>query len=137
MKTTTIVLWILQVLLAALFLLSGVMKLLMPAAELTKQSQFSATFLRFIGVCEIVGAIGLILPALTRIKPALTPIAAACLVIIMIGATVTTIQTMGAKVAVLPAVTGILVAFVAYGRWRLAPIATSRSGTGVKAVAAP
>jgi len=111
-----IVLWIVQALLAALFLFSGGMKLVMPAAALTKGSSFSAPFLRFIGVAEILGALGLLLPGMTRIKPWLTPLAAAGLVIIMIGATVTTVATMGVKFAVLPFVTGILAAFVAYGR---------------------
>lgn len=122
MKPINVVLWIVQGLLAALFLFSGVVKFMMPAAQLTKGSPFSATFLYFIGVCEILGAIGLLLPSLTRIMPALTPLAAAALVIIMIGATITTVMTMGITLAILPCVTGILALFVAWGRWRLAPI---------------
>ena len=122
----SVIFWIVQVLLAALFLFSGVMKFVMSAADLTKGSPFSAAFIHFIGVVEILGALGLIVPAATRIKPALTPLAAAGLVIIMIGATWTTVVTMGVKMAVLPFVTGILAAFVAYGRWRLAPIRASR-----------
>jgi uncharacterized membrane protein YphA (DoxX/SURF4 family) len=125
-STISVFLWIFQVLLAALFLFSGVMKFVMSNADLTKGSPFSASFIHFIGVMEILGAFGLILPAATRIKPALTALAAAGLVIIMIGATWTTVATMGAKLAVLPFVTGILAAFVAYGRWRLAPISASR-----------
>ena len=125
-STISVILWIVQVLLALLFLFSGVMKFVMSPADLTKGSPFSASFIHFIGVMEILGALGLILPAATRIKPALTPLAASGLVIIMIGATWTTVATMGAKMAVLPFVTGILAAFVAYGRWRLAPIAASR-----------
>lgn len=136
MKTKTIVLWILQILLAALFLFSGIVKWMMPAEALTKGSPFSAGFLLFIGACEIVGAVGLILPAATRIKPILTPIAAACLAIIMIGATITTAMTMTVKFAILPFVTLILAAFVAYGRWRLAPIAP-RSAAGLKPVPEP
>jgi uncharacterized membrane protein YphA (DoxX/SURF4 family) len=119
----SVVLWVVQVLLAALFLFSGVMKFVMSDADLTKGSTFSASFIHFIGVMEILGALGLILPAATRIKPVLTPIAAAGLVIIMIGATWTTVTMMGVKLAVMPFVVGILAAFVAYGRWRLAPIA--------------
>ena len=132
---TRVILWIVQALLAALFLFSGVMKFVLPAAVLTKGSPFSITFLRFIGICEILGGLGLILPSATRIKPMLTPLAAAGLVIIMIGATWTTVATMGVKMAILPFVTGILAAFVAYGRWRLAPIRASR-GDG-EAVAQP
>jgi uncharacterized membrane protein YphA (DoxX/SURF4 family) len=115
-------LWIAQVLLAALFLFSGVMKFVMPVAEMTKQSSLPGWFFWFIGVCEILGAIGLILPSLLRIKPGLTPLAAAGLAIIMIGATVITAPG-GIKTALVPFVAGLLAAFVAYGRWRLWPIA--------------
>ena len=115
-------LWIVQALLALLFLLAGGTKLVMSAAELTGQTSIPAGFLRFIGVLEILGALGLVLPGVLRIRTALTPLAAAGLSIIMIGAVVVTIQTMGAAVATLPFVTGALALFVAYGRWRLAPL---------------
>jgi hypothetical protein len=111
-------LWILQVLLAVLFLFAGVMKFVMPAEQLTAQS---ASFLRFIGACEVLGALGLVLPWLLRIRPGLTPLAAAGLVIIMVGAVVTTLPTMGAAAAVIPLVVGLLCAFVARGRWRATP----------------
>jgi len=111
-------LWVLQVLLALLFVFSGVMKFLMPVEQLTAQSDFSVGFLRFIGVCEVLGAIGLVVPWATGILRGLTPLAAALLVIIMIGAVVTTLQTLGAATAVLPLVALLLVAFVAWGRWR-------------------
>lgn len=122
-----IFLWILQILLAALFLFSGIMKFQLPAEVLTKGSPFSASFLRFIGICEIVGGIGLIVPAATRVMPSLTPLAAACLGVIMVGATITTIATMSVKFAILPFVVLILSAVIAYGRWRLSPI-PARSG---------
>ena len=115
-------LWIVQALLALLFLFAGVSKLLMPIEELTKQVPLSGFFLRFISVAEILGAVGLILPGLLRILPGLTPLAAAGLVIIMIGATALTLTSMGVVMALLPLVTGLLAAFVAYGRWRLAPL---------------
>jgi uncharacterized membrane protein YphA (DoxX/SURF4 family) len=115
-------LWTAQVLLAALFLFSGAMKFVMPVAEMTKQSSLPGWFFWFIGVCEILGGMGLILPSLLRIKPGLTPLAAAGLVIIMIGATVITAPG-GIKTALVPFVTGLVAAFVAYGRWRLWPIA--------------
>jgi len=115
-------LWTTQVLLAALFLFSGVMKFVMPVAEMTKQSSLPGWFFWFIGVCEILGGIGLILPSLLRIKPGLTPLAAAGLAIIMIGATVITAPG-GVKTALVPFVALLLSAFVAYGRWRLWPIA--------------
>ena len=114
-----IALWIAQGLLAAVFLFAGGMKLVLPIEEMTKQMPLPGLFLRFIAVCELLGAIGVILPWLLRIRPGLTPLAAAGLVIIMIGATVTTLMTAGVAVALFPLVVGILAAFVAYGRWRL------------------
>jgi uncharacterized membrane protein YphA (DoxX/SURF4 family) len=119
-----IALWIVQVLLAALFLFAGGMKLILPIEEMTKQMPMPGLFLRFIGVCEVLGAVGLILPGLMRFRPGLTPLAAAGLVIITIGATVTTLATAGVAMALFPLVVGILAAFVAYGRWRLAPFST-------------
>lgn len=115
-------LWTIQVLLAALFLFAGVMKFIMPIAEMTKQMPMPAWFLYFIGVAEILGGLGLVLPSLLRIRPGLTPLAAAGLVIIMIGATVISAQTAGAKGAIFPFVILLLSAFVAYGRSRLWPI---------------
>jgi uncharacterized membrane protein YphA (DoxX/SURF4 family) len=113
-----IALWTVQVLLALLFLFAGGMKLVMPIEALTKQTPLPGLFLRFIGVAEVLGGIGLILPWLLRIKPGLTPLAAAGLVIIMIGATVLTVAQMGVAPALIPFATGILAALVAYGRWR-------------------
>ena len=117
-----IVLWIIQVLLALLFLFSGVMKLILPIEEMTKQMAMPGLFLRFLGVVEVLGALGLILPGLFRIKPWLTPLAAVGLTIIVIGATVITLMIGGGATAMIPLVTALLSAFVAYGRWRLAPM---------------
>ena len=117
----TWVLWIVQALLALLFLYAGGLKLVLPVEEMTRQIPMPGAFLRFIGVAEVLGAIGLIVPGLTRIRPGLTPLAAAGLVIIMIGATVVTLTAMGPALALIPLAVGILAAFVAYGRWLLAP----------------
>jgi uncharacterized membrane protein YphA (DoxX/SURF4 family) len=111
-----IALWIIQALLAALFLFAGVTKLVLPIEEMTKQIPMPGLFLRFIGVCEVLGAIGLILPWLLGIRPGLTPLAAAGLVLIMIGATVVTAMTGDIVMALFPLVVGILCAFVAHGR---------------------
>jgi uncharacterized membrane protein YphA (DoxX/SURF4 family) len=113
-------LWIIQILLGALFLFAGGMKLVLPIEEMTKQMPVAlpGAFLQFIGVCEVLGAIGLILPGLLHIRPGLTPLAAAGLVIIMIGAVVVTLMGGAVVTALLPLVTGILAGFVAYGRWR-------------------
>lgn len=116
-----IVLWILQVLLALLFLFAGGTKLILPIEEMTKQIAMPGLFLRFIGVCEILGGLGLVLPRLLNTRPGLTPLAAACLVVIMIGAVAVSWLAMGPAAAILPLVTGCLAAFVAYGRWRLRP----------------
>jgi hypothetical protein len=110
-------LWIVQGLLALIFLFSGGMKLVLPLAALTEQMPLPGLFVRFIGVVEVLGATGLILPGLLRIRPGLTPLAAAGLVIIMIGATVLTLASGEVAMALIPLVVGLLSAFVAYGRW--------------------
>ena len=118
-----IALWIVQGLLAALFLFAGGMKLLMPLDEMMKQMPIALPewFVLFTGVVEVLGAIGVILPWLLRIRPGLTPLAAAGLVIVMIGATAYTLAAGQVGSALMPIVVGILAAFVAYGRWRLTP----------------
>ena len=117
----TVALWIVQGVLALLFLFAGVSKLIMTVEEMTKDVPMPGAFLRFIAVAEILGAIGLILPSLLRIKPGLTPLAATGLAVIMSGATLITLTYMGVGMALVPLVVGLLAVFVAYGRWRLAP----------------
>ncbi|MBI2091125.1 MAG: DoxX family protein [Deltaproteobacteria bacterium] len=117
-------LWIVQGLLALIFLFAGGIKLVLPLENLTGSIPLPGLFMRFIGVAEVLGAIGLILPGLLRIRPGLTPLAAAGLVIIMIGATVVTLGSGDIAMALIPLVLGLLSAFVAYGRWRLAPLWT-------------
>jgi hypothetical protein len=121
----TYALWIVQVLLALLFLFAGVMKLVLPLEALKGPVALPGLFVRFIGVAEVLGALGLILPGLLRIQPGLTSLAAAGLVIIMIGATWITLMTGSFGQVVIPLVTGLLAAFIAYGRWRLAPLRPS------------
>jgi uncharacterized membrane protein YphA (DoxX/SURF4 family) len=128
----TYALWIVQALLALLFLFSGAMKFIMPIEEMTRDIQMPVAFLRFIGVAEILGGVGLVLPSLLRIRPGLTPLAAAGLVIIMIGATVVSLMIGGVVLALMPFVVGLLTAFVAYGRWKLAPIAGSPGGAAFR-----
>jgi hypothetical protein len=116
-----IALWILQVLLALLFLLAGGMKLIIPPDVLAKMGSPNQVLLpgllvRFIGVCEVLGALGLILPGLLRIRRGLTPLAAAGLLIIMIGAVVLTVIGDGVVFAVGPFVIALLLVLVAYGR---------------------
>jgi hypothetical protein len=104
-----------------------VTKLVLPIEQMTAQAQVAMPgwFLRFIGAVETLGALGLVLPGLLRVKPVLTPLAAAGLVIVMIGATVTTILGGDYATAIIPLVTGLLAAFVAWGRWRLTPLPDS------------
>ncbi len=127
----TYALWIVQALLTLLFLFAGVAKLVMPIEEMTKDIQLPGAFLRFIAVVEILGGLGLILPSLLRIRPGLTPLAAAGLVVIMIGATVISLK-IGTVVALMPLVVGLLTAFVAYGRWKLAPIGGSSQHSALR-----
>ena len=117
-----IALWIAQGLLAAIFLFAGGMKLILPVEEMTKEMALPGLSLRLIAVCEVLGALGLILPGLLRIRAGVTALAASGLVIVMIGATVVTLVTGGIAKALIPLVVGIRAAFVAYGRWRLAPL---------------
>src|SRR5512146_1871517 len=109
-------LWIAQASLAMLFVLAGGVKLVLPIAELAGPLHLPGLFLRFIGTCEVLGAIGLVVPWLTRIRPDLTPLAASGLVVIMIGATTLTVLAMGIAPALLPLAVGAVAASVAYGR---------------------
>jgi uncharacterized membrane protein YphA (DoxX/SURF4 family) len=126
----TYILWIVQGLLALIFLYAGGLKLVLPLEVMTEQMPLPLPgwFLRFIAVAEVLGAIGLILPGLLRIRPGLTPLAACGLVINMIGATVVTLAGGGVAPALIPLVVGLLSALVAYGRWRLAPLGRRSMG---------
>lgn len=122
-------LWVAQVLLAVTFGMAGFMKLTTPYAELAQKMAWARhtpeALVKFIGVMELAGVLGLILPAATRFKPFLTPLAASCLVVVMVLA-------IGLHVSIgeMPApnvVLGGIAALVAWGRWRKAPI-PPRSG---------
>lgn len=114
----TYVLWTVQVLLAALFIFAGGMKLVMDGEALAAQSTFPLWFLRFIGVAELAGGLGLVLPGIFRIRQGLTPLAAIGLLIIMIGAVVVSADLGGASAAAIPFGVALGCAFVAYGRGR-------------------
>lgn len=124
-----ILLWILQALLAAAFAAHGWM-LLFPPPELLAimNEQLGVPFRVFLGVAEIAGAVGLLLPALTRRMPWLTPVAAGCLAFVVASATVLHVARSEISAAVTTAVLFLLAAFVAYGRWRLRPIAARGGG---------
>ena len=116
----TYALWIVQGLLAALFLFAGGMKLVLPLDKLTGPFPLPGWFIRFIGVCEVLGALGLILPGLFRIRRGLTPLAAAGPVIIMIGATVITLIGGDLMAAVISLIVGLLAAYPQYNGCRAA-----------------
>src|SRR5438067_1853714 len=112
-------LWIVQGLLAPLFLFAGAAKLAMPLDELAAMTGVPGPFLVFIAVAELLGALGLLLPGLLKIRPGLTPLAAAGLTIIMVGATVLSAMGVGGGdpvMALFPLVVGLLTALVAVGR---------------------
>jgi hypothetical protein len=122
-RRTTIALWSIQGLLALAFGFAGTMKLVMPVELLVAQMPvpLPGAFVQFIGSCEVLGALGLLLPGLVRIRPELTPLAAGGLLIIMTGATVITLVGGLGAAALVPLVLGVLAACVAYGRWQVAP----------------
>jgi DoxX-like protein len=116
-RASGIALWIVQMVLAALFLFAGGFKLATPTTELARMTApLSAGFIKFIGVCEVLGALGLVLPGLFRLRLALTPLAAAGLVIIMLGAVIVTAITQSVAGAVFPLVVSLLATLVALGR---------------------
>ena len=118
-----IALWIAQVLLALIFLFAGVMKFVTPMDEMMKQMPVALPpwFILFTGAVEVLGAIGVVLPWLTGILPMLTPLAAAGLVIVMLGAIFYTLAAGQIGGTIISLIVGLLAAFVAYGRWRLTP----------------
>ena len=119
MRKTVVLLWVLQGLLALLFVFAGVMKLVLPLDQLAGPVQLPGLFLRFIGVAEVLGAVGLVLPVLLGIRPSLTPLAAAGLVVIMIGAAGITLAGGMVAGSLVPLTVGALAASVAYGRWSM------------------
>ncbi|HXG03844.1 MAG TPA: DoxX family protein, partial [Candidatus Binatia bacterium] len=112
-------LWVVQASLALLFLWAGGLKLVLPLERLVGPVPLPGLFLRFIGVAEVAGALGLVLPGVLGVRPGLTPLAAAGLTIIMIGATAVTLAGGLPAMVLVSAVVGVLAGFVAYGRWRL------------------
>jgi uncharacterized membrane protein YphA (DoxX/SURF4 family) len=119
-------LWVVQVLLALIFLGAGLLKVTQPIARLEKRMTWvkdsNPQTVRLIGVLEILGALGVILPSLTGILPWLTPIAAGGLILTMIGATITNLRHHELSHVALNVVLLVLAAFVVYGRVTLVPI---------------
>ncbi len=126
-KRLRVTLWTVQILLALIFAMTGTMKVVEPIAKLAASlgwpGQVPPALVRFIGTAELLGAAGLILPAATRVAPALTPIAAGALTVVMLLASLVHISRGEFAVLPVPVVVGALCAFVAWGRSSVARIA--------------
>lgn len=123
-RTLNRLLWTAQTLAALLFLFAGSMKFIMPVEKMQQGPiVLPIAFMYFIGVCECLGALGLLLPGMFRIRTWLTPLAAAGLTTIMIGATTLTVIAMGALAALFPAIVGVVTVWIAYARTSVVPIA--------------
>ena len=125
-KAMNISLWIVQILLAVMFGMSGGMKLMTPIDALAQQLGWPGAvpelLVRFIGLSEVAGALGLILPSLTRIRPSLTALAAAGLVVVMVLAAAFHLTRGEIQALPINLMLGGLAAFVAWGRTKKAPI---------------
>jgi DoxX-like family len=113
--TMTYLVWTIQALLALVFVCAGGMKLAMPLETFTPFLPLPGVFIRFIGVCEVLGALGLVLPGLLKTRQDLTPLAARGLVLLMVGATMFTPPDQLAS-GLLPVGLGALAACIAYTR---------------------
>lgn len=127
-KGWNIALWVLQVVLAAMFGMAGFTKVATPLTELATMMPWTAdvpeAMVRFIGASEILGGVGLLLPALLRIKPVLTPVAAAGLVLVMVLAALFHFSRGEYPAIGFNFVFAALAALVAWGRFKKAPIAS-------------
>ena len=118
-----VLLSVLQVLLAAVFLAHGLLLLFPPAAIADRMNaSLPRAFWVFLGVAEVLAAAGLTLPGISRIQPRLVPLAAAGLMIVMVGATIYHSVRGETSSAITTLVLLLLVTFVAYMRWRVLPI---------------
>ena len=126
-KALHITLSILQTLLAAMFLMAGLMKISLPIDKLSQMlpwaSQMPEVFVRFIGAAEVLGAVGLLLPSLLRIQPKLTPIAAVGLALVQVFAIAFHISRGETAVIGMNFLLLAIAAFIAWGRFKKAPIA--------------
>jgi hypothetical protein len=118
-----IFLWVLQVLLALAFAAHGVLFLAPPPELLVAMNEMLPTWFRlFLGVAEVVAAVGLILPGITRIVPRLVALAAVGIMLVMVSATILHITRGEISSAVTTAVLFVAATFIAYMRWKVKPI---------------
>ncbi len=131
-RRLSVTLWIVQILLAVIFTMTGTMKVAQPIASLTASlpalQHIPPALVRFIGIAELLGAAGLILPAATRIAPALTPVAAGALTLVMLLASLLHISRAEFTALPVPVVVGALCAFVTWGRGTRARILPRGTG---------
>jgi hypothetical protein len=111
-----VALWIMQGVLCGLFLFAGGFKLMLPLAVLSKFSPLPPLFFKFIGLCEVAGGLGLILPGILRIQQGLTTLAAVGLAGVMAGAVTMSVVMLGVGSAVMPFVVGLLLIAIVRGR---------------------
>jgi hypothetical protein len=124
-KFVNVSLWVAQISLAAMFLMAGIMKSITPIEELGKNMtwvQEMPALIRFIGVSEVLGALGLVLPSLLKIQPKLTAVAAIGIGVIMVLAIGLHIMQNELSSAVVCVVIAAIAAFIAWGRMVKAPI---------------
>jgi hypothetical protein len=115
-------LWVVQWLLGLFFVLASAMpKLLLPPEMLPMPIPIPRALMLFIGVAELTGGLGLVLPGLFRIMPILTPLAGAGLTLICIGGAVYQVVAGEPGNAIFAVVLGLICTFVAYGRWQIVP----------------
>jgi len=120
------ILWVFQILVALVFLATGIPKVMLPKVKLERRmgwvKEASISTVKTVGFLEILGAVGLILPAVTGILPWLSPLAAVGLTLTMIGAITTHVRQAEYSRLWLPISLLFLAAFIAYGRFVVAPI---------------
>lgn len=119
------VLWALQWVVGLYFIAIGAMHFILPEglpAQMSWMYELDDTLHMITGVAEILGGLGLILPSVTRVAPWLTPLAAIGLMVVMVGAVVWHVGREETVNVALNVVNLIVLGYLAYGRWRLAPI---------------
>jgi len=125
-KALNISLWVAQVLIALMFLMTGTMKTTQPIEELSKSmswvNDFSSGMVRFIGASELLGGIGLLLPSLLRIRPFLTPLAALGLFMVMVFAFIYHVNKGEYELLPINSILGTIALFIVWGRYKKVPI---------------
>jgi putative oxidoreductase len=125
-KTMNVILWVAQGILGIMFLMTGIMKITQPIEKLVAMMSWvnhaSPVLIRFIGLSELLGGLGILLPSILRIKPNLTVWAAIGLILVMISAVFFHISIGEANMIGTPIILGLITVFVAWGRTKKAII---------------